>query len=46
MARRVDDKILAALPTPERERFLQDLNRIVKTLGTMTPTIPVKPIKD
>lgn len=46
MAKRVDDKILAALPTPERERFLQDLNRIVKTLGQMAPLVPVKPMKD
>jgi hypothetical protein len=45
MARRVDEKILAALPTPERERFLQDLNRIVKTLGAMAP-VPQKPLKD
>jgi len=37
MARRVDDKILAALPGQERERFLQDLSKIVKTLGTMVP---------
>jgi len=37
MARRVDDKILAALPTQERERFLQQLNKIVKTLSAMAP---------
>jgi DNA-binding MarR family transcriptional regulator len=45
MAKRVDEKILAALPTPERERFLQDLNRIVKTLGAMAP-VPQKPLKE
>jgi DNA-binding MarR family transcriptional regulator len=38
LARRVDDRILAALPSQERERFLQDLSKIVKTLGTMTPS--------
>ena len=37
LARRVDDKILSALSGAERERFLQDLNKIVRTLGTMTP---------
>lgn len=36
-ARRVDDKILSVLTSVERDRFLQDLNKIVKTLGTMTP---------
>jgi len=39
LARRVDDRILGALSSQERERFLQDLNKIVKTLGTMTPQI-------
>jgi DNA-binding MarR family transcriptional regulator len=33
LAKRVDDKILGALPGPQRERFLQDLNLIVKALG-------------
>ena len=37
LARRVDDKILAVLTSQERDRFLQDLNKIVKTLGTMAP---------
>ena len=37
-ARRVDDKILSVLTAVERDRFLQDLNKIVKTLGTMSPT--------
>lgn len=32
-ARRVDDRILAALPTQQRERFLEDLNSIVEALG-------------
>jgi MarR family transcriptional regulator, temperature-dependent positive regulator of motility len=35
LAKRVDDKILAALPTQQRERFLQDLNTIVLALGSM-----------
>lgn len=33
LAKRVDDKILAALPNQQRERFLQDLNAIVAALG-------------
>jgi DNA-binding MarR family transcriptional regulator len=35
LARRVDDRILAALPGQQRERFLQDLNLIVKALGKL-----------
>ena len=34
MARKVDDRILAALPGQQRERFVQDLNTIVQALGT------------
>jgi len=37
LARRVDDKILAALPTQDRERFLQDLGKIVRNIGPMAP---------
>lgn len=37
VARKVDDKVLGALSASERERFLQDLAKIVRTLGTMTP---------
>ncbi|MGH6783448.1 MAG: hypothetical protein ACREBP_02370, partial [Sphingomicrobium sp.] len=33
VAKRVDDKILAALPGQQRERFLADLNNIVNALG-------------
>jgi DNA-binding MarR family transcriptional regulator len=33
MARRVDARILEALPQSQRERFLQDLNTIVAALG-------------
>ncbi len=40
MARKVDDRILAALPGQQRERFVQDLNTIVKALGTpMAPEL-------
>ncbi len=35
LAKRVDDKILAALPGQQRERFLQDLTLIVEALGKM-----------
>jgi DNA-binding MarR family transcriptional regulator len=42
LARRVDDKILSALSGAERDRFLQDLNKIVRTLGTMAAPTPSK----
>lgn len=45
VARRVDDKILAALTTQERDRFVQDLNKIVRTLGTLSPPVPTKAAK-
>lgn len=32
VSRRVDEKILSALPTTQRDRFLQDLNTIVNAL--------------
>ena len=35
LARRVDDKILAALPGHQRERFLQDLRAIVEALSNL-----------
>ena len=35
LSKRVDDRILAALPGQQRERFLQDLSAIVEALGTM-----------
>lgn len=35
LAKRVDDRILGALPGQQRERFLQDLNLIVKALGKL-----------
>jgi DNA-binding MarR family transcriptional regulator len=38
LAKRVDEKILAVLPSQQRERFLQDLNAIVDALGQL----PVK----
>ncbi len=37
VARRVDDKILAVLPSNQRERFVQDLNTIVQSIGKLTP---------
>jgi len=35
LARRVDDKILSALPGHQRERFLQDLHAIVEALSNL-----------
>lgn len=35
LAKKVDDKVLAALPASQRERFLQDLASIVEALGQM-----------
>jgi DNA-binding MarR family transcriptional regulator len=35
LAKRVDDKILAALPGQQRERFVQDLRAIVDALGKL-----------
>ena len=37
VARRVDDKILAVLPSNQRERFVQDLNTIVQSIGKLAP---------
>lgn len=37
VARRVDEKILATLSATERERLLQDLNKIVRALSKMAP---------
>ena len=37
VAKRVDDKILAVLPSSQRERFVQDLNTIVQSIGKMSP---------
>jgi DNA-binding MarR family transcriptional regulator len=37
LAKRIDDKIMAALPGSNRERFLQDLNVIVAALGANPP---------
>ena len=42
MARKVDDRILAALPGQQRERFVQDLNTIVRALGTLGPVATSK----
>ena len=35
LAKCVDEKVLAALPGPQRERFVQDLNAIVVALGKL-----------
>jgi DNA-binding MarR family transcriptional regulator len=43
LAKRVDDKILAVLPGTQRERFLQDLNQIVKALGKLQSEAAGKP---
>lgn len=43
IARRVDDKLLGVLTAAERERFLQDLNKIVRTLTAMAPQSPKGP---
>jgi MarR family transcriptional regulator, temperature-dependent positive regulator of motility len=40
MARKVDDRILSALPGQQRERFVQDLNTIVRALGTENGEAP------
>jgi DNA-binding MarR family transcriptional regulator len=39
LAKRVDDKILAALPGQQRERFVQDLHTIVTALGKLQTTV-------
>lgn len=39
MARRVDERILSVLTSQERERFLQDLSKIVRTLGVMQESV-------
>ncbi len=37
VARRVDVKVLAMLPSQQRDRFMQDLNTIVLSLNKLTP---------
>ena len=39
MARKVDDRILQALPSAQRDRFLTDLNTIVKALGKLEAAV-------
>ncbi len=39
MAKKVDDRILNALPASERERFLQDLGAIVEALGKLEASV-------
>ncbi len=40
VARRVDDRILSALPAGQRERFLSDLSAIVTALGKIRDNPP------
>lgn len=35
LAKKVDDRILAALPLQQRERFVDDLNAIIRAIGTL-----------
>jgi MarR family transcriptional regulator, temperature-dependent positive regulator of motility len=42
LAKRVDDKILAALPGQQRERFVQDLNAIVEALSKLQAKVDVE----
>ncbi|MBX9925872.1 MAG: MarR family transcriptional regulator [Hyphomicrobiaceae bacterium] len=44
LARRVDDRILAALPGSQRERFVEDLNTIVRALGSVAEA--PQPVED
>ena len=37
VSRKVDEKVLAVLTAGERDRFLQDLNKIVRSLSAMAP---------
>jgi DNA-binding MarR family transcriptional regulator len=37
VVRRVDDRILSALPTQQRERFIEDLNTIIAALSGLEP---------
>ena len=39
-ARRVDERILEALPAQQRDRFLDDLSTIVQALGKMQSEEP------
>ena len=45
LTRRVDERILLALPGPQRERFMQDLNAIVHSLCKPKSETPTKPVK-
>lgn len=40
VARRVDERILSAIPAAQRERFLSDLSTIVTALGKIRDTPP------
>jgi MarR family transcriptional regulator, temperature-dependent positive regulator of motility len=43
LAKRIDDKVIAALPVASRERFIADLNAIVTALGASAPQPVVAP---
>lgn len=40
IARKVDERILSALPSNQRERFMQDLNMIVQKITNVAPAGP------
>jgi DNA-binding MarR family transcriptional regulator len=42
MARRIDDKILAALPASRADKFMEDLHTIVRALSDPTPAPTTK----
>lgn len=42
MARRIDDKILSALPASRADKFMEDLHTIVRALGEPTPAPAAK----
>lgn len=45
LARKVDERVLSVLSAPERERFMQDLGKIVRMLSAMSP-VPERAGKD
>ena len=45
LAKRIDDKVMAALPSASRERFLADLNAIIVALGAPVEPQPVAKAK-
>jgi MarR family transcriptional regulator, temperature-dependent positive regulator of motility len=47
LAKRIDDKVIAALPAASRERFIADLNAIITALGSSAPqpAVPAAKVK-